>query len=92
MSGEWASGQKKRETERVTGLGRRTREETVEWHQMGAGGGVGDIAHPRPPFGNLKITIKQTNKQKTTFKLRNGAGFTDGDIYQLQSNEAIYIH
>ena len=40
-------------TERVTGLGRRTREEIAKWNQMTAlrfqtGG---DIRHPRPPFG-----------------------------------------
>ena len=41
--------------ERVTGLGRRTREEIAKWNQMTAlrfqtGG---DIRHPRPPFGGL---------------------------------------
>ena len=43
-------------TERVTGLGRRTREEIAKWNQMTAlrfhtGG---DIRHPRPPFGGIK--------------------------------------
>ena len=42
----------KDQTERVTGLGRRTREEIAKWNQMTAlrfqtGG---DIRHPRPPF------------------------------------------
>ena len=33
-SGEWTSRQKKKDkTERVIGLGRRTREETVKWNQ-----------------------------------------------------------
>ena len=36
-SGEWAAGKKKRKkTERVTGLGRKTREEIVKWNQMTA--------------------------------------------------------
>ena len=40
-------------TERITGLGRRIREEIAKWNQMTAlrfktGG---DIRHPRPPFG-----------------------------------------
>ena len=35
-SGVWTSGQKKDQTERVTRLGRRTREETVKWNQMTA--------------------------------------------------------
>ena len=34
-SGEWTSRQKKKDkTERITGLGRRTREEIVKWNQM----------------------------------------------------------
>ena len=54
-SGEWASRQKKKEdkTERITGLGRKTREEIVKWNQITAlifqtGG---DIRYTRPPFG-----------------------------------------
>ena len=40
-------------TERVTGLGRRTREEIVKWNQMTAlrSRQGGDIRHPQPPFG-----------------------------------------
>ena len=48
-------------TERVTGLGRKTREEIAKWNQMtaprfqtGGRGGGGDIRHPRPPFGAEK--------------------------------------
>ena len=50
----------KDKTERVTGLGRRTREEIAKWNQItalrfeipdGAGGEGGGIRHPRPPFG-----------------------------------------
>ena len=33
-SGEWASRKKKDKTERVTGLGRRTRDKIVKWNQM----------------------------------------------------------
>ena len=33
---EWTSRQKKVKTERVTGLGRRTREEIAKWNQMTA--------------------------------------------------------
>ena len=45
--------EKKENTGRVTGLGRRTREEIVKWNQMTPlrfqkGG---DVKHPRPPFG-----------------------------------------
>ena len=48
---------KKKKRERVTGLKRRTRRETVKWNQMTAlrfqmGG---DIRHPRPPFGGTII-------------------------------------
>ena len=55
---ERASRQKKDKTERVTGLGRRAREEIAKWNQMTAlrfqtGG---DIRHPRPPFGGRVIT------------------------------------
>ena len=32
--GEWTSRQKKDKTERLTGLGRRTRVEIVKWNQM----------------------------------------------------------
>ena len=46
-SGEWTGRQKKDKTERVTGLGRRTRQQTVEWNQMTAlrfqTGGTSDI-------------------------------------------------
>ena len=35
-SSEWASKQKKDRTERVRGLGRKTREEIVKWNQMRA--------------------------------------------------------
>ena len=35
-SGEWTSGQKTDKTERVLGLGRRTREEIVKWNPMTA--------------------------------------------------------
>ena len=41
-------------TDRVTRLGRRTREEIAKWNQMTAlrfRTGGGDIRHPRPPFG-----------------------------------------
>ena len=52
-SGEWTSGQKTDKTERVLGLGRRTREEIVKWNQMTAPGfqtgGGRDIRHLRPP-------------------------------------------
>ena len=57
----------KDKTERVTGLGRRTREEIAKWNQVTAlrfqtGG---DIRHPRPPFGGKKTrTITQQNKSK----------------------------
>ena len=47
---------KKDETERVIGLGRRTREEIVKWNQMTAlrfQTAGGDIRHPRSPFGVL---------------------------------------
>ena len=58
-NGEWARSQKKDKTERVAGLGRRTREEIVKWNQTTAlrfqavGGGASDIPvrYPRPPFG-----------------------------------------
>ena len=48
---------KKEKTERVRGLGRRTREEIAKWNQMTAQRFQtgGDIRHPRPPFG---VTIK----------------------------------
>ena len=36
MSAEWTSRQKKGKTERVLGLGRRTREEIIKWNQMTA--------------------------------------------------------
>ena len=55
----------KGKTERVTGLGRRTREEIAKWNQMTAlrfQTGGGDIRHPRPPFGGAraaKFEIKQ---------------------------------
>ena len=47
------AGRKKKKTERVTGLGRNSREEIVKWNQITAlrfqtGG---DIRHPRPPVG-----------------------------------------
>ena len=50
---ERASRQKKDKTERVTRLGRRTREEIAKWNRMTAlrfQTGE-DIRHPRPPFG-----------------------------------------
>ena len=55
-SGEWTSRQKNDTTERVTKLGRRTREETVKWNQMTASRlhtGGGDIRHPWPPVRGL---------------------------------------
>ena len=54
-SKDWASRQKKEKTERVTGLGRRTREEIAKWNQMTAlrfqtGGETSDI--PGLPSGS----------------------------------------
>ena len=54
----------KDKTERVTGLGRRTREEIANWNQMTAlrfqtGG---DIRHPRPPFEGSNESM-QRNKR-----------------------------
>ena len=46
----------KDKTDRVTGLGRRTREEIAKGNQMTAlrfQTGGGDIRHPRPPFGGI---------------------------------------
>ena len=44
----------KDKTERVTGLGRRTREEIAKWNQMTAlRFKTGDIRHPRLPFGGM---------------------------------------
>ena len=44
--------------ERVTGLGRRTREEIAKWNQMTAVRFLtgGDIRHPRPHFGGSVAT------------------------------------
>ena len=49
-SGEWTGRQKTKQLkmERVTGPGRRTREEIVKWNQMTGG----DIRPPQPPFGS----------------------------------------
>ena len=52
----------KDKTERVTGLGRRTREEIVKWNQMTVlrfqtGGGGGDIRCPQPPFGEPSKSV-----------------------------------
>ena len=47
------TGRKKDKTERVIGLGRRTRDEIVKWNQMAAlrfKTGE-DFRHPQPPFG-----------------------------------------
>ena len=48
-------------TERVAGLGRRTREEIAKWNQMTAlrfqTGGRLDIRHPRPPFGGVLVIV-----------------------------------
>ena len=45
----------KDKTERVTGLGRRTREEIAKWNQMTALRFLtgGDIRLPRRPFGGV---------------------------------------
>ena len=54
--------ERKNKTDRVTGLGRRTREEIVKWNQMTAlrfQSRGGDIKHPWPPSGG------QTEKEKT---------------------------
>ena len=69
-AGEWTSRQKKK-TERVIGLGRRTREEIVKRNQMTALGFQtgGDIRHPRPPFGGTK---------------ENGQAFTTQTVILLQ--------
>ena len=52
--------EKKDKMERVTGLGRKTREETVEWNQMTAPRfqtwGRHQTRHPRPAFGGL-VTV-----------------------------------
>ena len=47
----------KNKAERVTGLGRRTREQIAKWNQMTALSfrQGGDIRHPRPPFGGLDL-------------------------------------
>ena len=65
---------KKDQTERVTGLDRRTREEIVKWDQMTAvrfqTRGGEDIRHPRPPFGG---THTQTHTRSVG--LLEGASF-----------------
>ena len=48
--------EKKDKTERVTGLGRKTRGDIAKWNQITAlrfqtRGEGGDIRHHRPPFG-----------------------------------------
>ena len=50
-------------TERVTGLGRRTREEIAKWNQMTAlrfqtGGGGGTSDNPGHPTGSNKAEIR----------------------------------
>ena len=62
-----ASRQKKDRTERVTGLGRKTREETAKWNQMtdlrfqtGEG-----IRHTWPPFGGIQWDRMVTLQNKT---------------------------
>ena len=56
----------KNKTERVTGLGRKTREEIAKWNQMTAlrfqtGG---DIRHPWPPFRGLNTIRKTKNNTR----------------------------
>ena len=52
----WTSRQKKKvKTERVLGLGRRTREEIVKWNQMTALKFYTGGRHPRPPFGGFQV-------------------------------------
>ena len=52
------SRQEKDKAERVTRLGKRTREEIAKWNQMTAlrfqRGGGGDIRHPRPPLEGVR--------------------------------------
>ena len=60
------AGRKKDKTERVTGLGRRTREAIAKWNQMtalrfqGEGRG-GDIRHPPPPFGERRGIVSDNH-------------------------------
>ena len=51
--------ERKENTERATGLRRRTREEIVKWIQMTAlrWGGGGDIIHSGPPIRVLKGAV-----------------------------------
>ena len=63
-SEEWTSRQKKKKTERITELGRRTREEIVKWNQMTAlrfqtGGKTSDI--PGLPSGAVARSFKVHN-------------------------------
>ena len=44
---------KKDKTETITGLGRRTRQETLKWNQMTTLGEGGDQIYSRPPFGGI---------------------------------------
>ena len=60
--------QKNDKAERVRGLGRKAREEIGKGNQMTAlrfQTGVGNIRHPRPPFGGPDIIshTNQTNKR-----------------------------
>ena len=50
------AGRKKGKTERVTGLGRKTKVESNDNTEIpdGVGGGEGDIRHSRSPFGGSK--------------------------------------
>ena len=69
-SEEWTSRQKKKDkTERVTGLGRRTREEIVKLNQMTTlrfqtGGETSDI--PGLPSGILTVEKKQLKEKMAT--------------------------
>ena len=66
----------KDKTERVTGLGRRTREEIAKWNQMTAlrsqtGGGGGVIGHPRPPFGHTQRSLHCPKRSIQTGQARS---------------------
>ena len=59
------AGRKKDMTERITRLGRRTREEIEKWNQMTAlrfQTEGEDTRHPWPPFGGLAFRDRATDR------------------------------
>ena len=90
---EERTSRQKKIRQRVTGLGRRKREEIAKWNQMTAlrfqtGG---DIRHPRPPFGGYYRYHSYLSSFILETKTTLGATYQTSERERAQNSQKIRV-